>query len=307
VSLQVAAAFGLLAIAGVIAQSNTPPVSHEYADVNGVRLHYAKAGRGPLMVFLHGFPEFWYEWKHQIAEFSRDHTVAAPDMRGYNLSDKPPRVADYELDKLVDDVTGLIRHFGREQAAIVGHDWGAIVAWSVAEKHPEAVWKLCAMQVPPMKIWKKNQTFKQFLAIWYMFFFQIPGLPEWLLSRNDFALPANGLKTSTAQKGVFIDADIAEYKKSWREDRALSSALNYYRANILQRLFGGERADENIKVPTLFIYGEKDAVILPETVKGIGNAIDAPFSEIRIPDAGHWVQQEAAEIVNDSLREFLAE
>ncbi|MDQ3042686.1 MAG: alpha/beta hydrolase, partial [Acidobacteriota bacterium] len=129
----------------------------------------------------------------------------------------------------------------------------------------------------------------------------------WLLSRNDFALPANGLKTSTVEKGIFTAEDIAEYKKSWREDHALSSALNYYRANILQRLFGGESADEKIKVPTLFIYGEKDAVILPETVQGIGDIIDAPYSEIRIPDAGHWVQQEAAEIVTDSLREFLAE
>jgi len=204
-------------------------------------------------------------------------------------------------------VTGLIRYFGREKAAIVGHDWGAIVAWSIAQKHPESVWKLCAMQVPPTTIWKKNQTFKQLLATWYMFFFQIPALPEWLLSRSDFALPANGLKTSTAEKNIFTAEDIAEYKKSWREDRALSSALNYYRANILQRLFGGESADEKIKVPTLFIYGEKDAVILPETVQGIGDIIDAPYSEIRIPDAGHWVQQEAAEIVTDSLREFLAE
>lgn len=283
-------------------------IKFDNAQIGGVKLHYATAGDGEkLVILLHGFPEFWYSWRRQITALSDDYTVVAPDMRGYNLSDKPPRVADYQMDKLVDDVTGLIRYFGREQAAIVGHDWGASVAWSVARKHPEAVWKLCAMQVPPTKIWKKNQTFKQFLASWYVFFFQIPALPEWLLSCNDFALLANGLKTSTVEKGVFTDEDVARYKKAWREDRALSSALNYYRANILQRLFGDESADEKIKVPMLFIYGEKDAVILPETVKGIGDAIDAPYSEIRIPDAGHWVQQEAAEIVTDSLREFLAE
>ena len=283
-------------------------IKFDYAQIGGVKLHYATAGNGDkLVVLLHGFPEFWYSWRRQIIALSDEYTVVAPDMRGYNLSDKPPRVEDYKVEKLVDDVTGLIRHFGREQAAIVGHDWGAIVAWSVARNQPEYVWKLCAMQVPPAAIWKKNQTFKQFLATWYMFFFQIPALPEWLLSRNDFALLANGLKTSTIEKDIFTDGDIDEYKKSWREDRALSSALNYYRANILQRLFGGESADEKIKVPTLFIYGEKDAVILPETVEGIGDVIDAPYSQIRIPDAGHWVQQEAAEIVTDSLREFLAE
>jgi len=139
-----------------------------------------------------------------------------------------------------------------------------------------------------------------------MFFFQIPRLPEWLLSRNDFAILAEGLKKSTAERGVFSAADIAEYKKAWSEPRALTSGLNYYRANILKRIFS-KPSTEKIKVPTLFIYGEKDAVILPETVQSIGEVIDAPYQEIRIPDAGHWVQQEAAEIVTDSLREFLAE
>ena len=283
-------------------------IKFDYAQVGGVKLHYATAGDGEkLVVLLHGFPEFWYSWRHQIRALSDEYTIVAPDMRGYNLSDKPPRVEDYSIDKLVDDVCGLIRHFGREQAAVVGHDWGASVAWAVAQKHPEFVWKLCAMQVPPMAIWKKNQTFKQFLASWYMFFFQIPRLPEWLLSRGDFSILANSLKTGTIEKEIFNAKEIAEYKKAWSEPGALTSGLNYYRANILKRLFGKTPAGEKIKVPTLFIYGEKDAAILPETVAGIAEIIDAPFSEIRIPDAAHWVQQEAAEIVNDSLREFLAE
>jgi pimeloyl-ACP methyl ester carboxylesterase len=276
------------------------------AQIGGVKIHYATAGEGEkLVVLLHGFPEFWYSWRHQIVDLSDEYTVVAPDLRGYNLSDKPANVADYKIDKLVDDVTGLIRHFGREQAAIVGHDWGAVVAWATAIKHPETVWKLCALQVPPTSVWQKNQTFKQFLASWYMFFFQIPRLPEWIISRNDFEILANSLKTSTAQPGVFTDADIAEYKKAWKETDKLSSALNYYRANILNRLFS--RNHETIKVPTLFIYGEKDTAVLPETVRGVSDAIVAPFEEIRIPDAGHWVQQEAREVVTDSLREFLAE
>ncbi|MDQ3712296.1 MAG: alpha/beta hydrolase [Acidobacteriota bacterium] len=283
-------------------------IKFDYAQIGGVKLHYATAGDGEkLVVLLHGFPEFWYSWRRQIVALSDEYTVVAPDMRGYNLSDKPSRIEDYEMDKLVDDVTGLIRHFRREQAAIVGHDWGASIAWAIAQRHPETVWKLCALQVPPMSVWRKNQTVKQFLASWYMFFFQIPRLPEWLLSRNDFAILAEGLKNSTTESDVFSSKNIAEYKKSWSEPRALTSALNYYRANILKRLFSKQTTEEKIKVPTLFIYGEKDQAVLPESVRGIGEVIDAPYQEIRIPDAGHWVQQEAAEIVTDSLREFLAE
>ena len=283
-------------------------IRFDYAQIGGIKIHYAMAGDGEkLVVLLHGFPEFWYSWRHQLTALSDEYTVVAPDLRGYNLSDKPPRVEDYEINNLVDDVCGLIRHFGREQAAVVGHDWGATVAWAVALKNPEHVWKLCAMQVPPISVWRKNQTVKQFLASWYMFFFQIPALPEWLMRRNDYAILANALKKGTIERGVFTDEDIAEYKKSWREDGALTSAVNYYRANILKRFFGKNSLETKIKVPTLFIYGEKDTAILPETVAGVHEAVDAPYSEIRIPDAAHWVQQEAAEIVTDSLREFLGE
>jgi epoxide hydrolase 4 len=279
---------------------------HDYAQIGGVRLHYVSAGAGEkLVVLLHGFPEFWYSWRHQIAVLSENFTVVAPDMRGYNLSDKPGNIADYEIEKLVDDVLGIIRHFGREQAAIVGHDWGAIVAWAAAQKHPEAVSKICAMQVPPKEVWRKNQTLKQFLASWYMFFFQIPRLPEWLLSRNDFAA-LKGILAGAVKKGAATADDIAEYEKSWREENALASAINYYRANILKRfLFAGGESQSKIKVPTLFIYGEKDVAVLPETVRGVQEFIDAPYSEFRLPDAGHCVQQEAANDVNEVLLDFL--
>nr|MBA3601105.1 alpha/beta hydrolase [Acidobacteriota bacterium] len=250
-------------------------IKFDYAQIGGVNIHYATAGDGErLVVLLHGFPEFWYSWRHQLIALSDEYTVVAPDMRGYNLSDKPANIADYQVDKLVDDVCGLIRHFRREQAAIVGHDWGASVAWATAQKHPEFVWKLCALQVPPISVWQKNQTVKQFLASWYMFFFQIPRLPEWLMSRNDFAILAGGLKNSTAERGVFSDEDIAEYKKAWSQPRALTSALNYYRANILKRLFSKPSTEAKIKVPTLFIYGEKDTAVLPESVRDIGEVID---------------------------------
>ncbi|CAN5631143.1 epoxide hydrolase EphM [soil metagenome] len=283
-------------------------IKFDYAQIGNVKLHYATAGDGEkLVILLHGFPEFWYSWRHQLVALSDEYTVVAPDMRGYNLSDKPLKVEDYRIDKLVDDICGLIQHFGRKKAAVIGHDWGASIAWAIATKHPEYLWKLGALQVPPISVWKKNQTFKQFLASWYMFFFQIPRLPEFLLQRNDYAALKDALKKTTAEKNVFTDEDLTDYKKAWNEPFALTAMLNYYRANIVQRLFAKTENLPKIKVPTLFIYGEKDSAVLPETVKGIGEIIDAPYQEIRIPDAAHWVQQEAAEIVTDSLREFLAE
>lgn len=284
-------------------------IKFDFAQIGGVKLHYAKAGTGAkLVILLHGFPEFWYSWRHQLDALSDEYTVVAPDMRGYNLSDKPSGVKEYAVEKLVDDVVGLIHHFGQEQAAVIGHDWGAGIAWAVAQMHPEAVWKLGALQVPPMAIWRKNQTLRQALASWYMLFFQIPRLPEWLMSFNDYQMLADGLRKSTAEPDIFTDAEIAEYKKSWSEPGALTSAINYYRANFVPLfLTESKPLNQKITVPTVFIYGEKDHAVLPETVKGVSEMIDAPYEEFHIPTAAHWSQQEAAEAVTQILREFLAE
>ena len=282
-------------------------INFDYAQIGGVKLHYAKAGDGErLILLLHGFPEFWYSWRHQLAVLSDEYTVVAPDLRGYNWSDKPPHVADYKIDKLVDDCLGLIRHFGYEQAAVVGHDWGAEIAWSLAEHYPEAVWKLVAMQAPPISIWQKNLTFRQALASWLMLFFQLPAIPEWILSRKDFGLGEQFFRKAAADPAVISDEVIEKYKESWREPYALTSAINYFRANTFDQFFKRQK-QVKIKVPTLFIYGEKDSAILPETVQNVKDAIDAHYEEVRIPESGHWVQQEAAEAVNDTLLEFLKE
>ena len=281
-------------------------IKFDYAQVGGVRLHYATAGNGEnLVLLLHGFPEFWYSWRHQIKALSENYTVVAPDLRGFNLSEKPKHIEAYDIDYLVDDVTGLIRYFGREKAAVIGHDWGAAVAWATAQKYPEYVWKLGALQVPPASVLKKNFSFKQFLASWYMFFFQIPVLPEFLLRLSDYKGLENALKKSTANKDVFTDKDISEYKKAWSEPNALTSMLNYYRANVLKRFFTNTKNNTRIKVPTVFIYGEQDRAILPETVKNIGELVDADYQEFHVPTSGHWVQQEAPEVVTEILREFL--
>ena len=283
-------------------------IKFDYAQLSDVKLHYATAGDGEdLVILLHGFPEFWYSWRHQIpalAEFTR---VVAPDLRGYNLSDKPSETSEYEIEKLVGDVIGLIDHFGCEKAALVGHDWGAAITWATAARFPDRVSKIACLQVPPPQIWKRNQTRKQLLASWYMFFFQMPKIPEWRMRKDDFALLASRLKTTTASRGVFTDEDIERYKESWHRRGALTGALNYYRANVLKRILGkpDPSSQDKIKVPTLFIYGEQDHAILPETVEGVGDAIHADYTEIRIPEAAHWVQLEAKEKVTEALKEFL--
>jgi len=168
-------------------ESANSVIRHGYATVNGIRLHYAESGSGEdLVILLHGFPEFWYSWRHQLPLLGKSHHVIAPDMRGYNLSDKPARVQDYGVEAVVDDVIGLIDHFGAKQAAIVAHDWGAAVAWVVAQKYPQRVAKLAVLQVPPAAAWRANMTLKQLLRSWYMF----------LVSDSSFAGMVNSQRRS---------------------------------------------------------------------------------------------------------------
>lgn len=304
----------------VPANTSLMEIRHGYAKANGIRLHYAESGGGEdLVILLHGFPEFWYSWRHQLTVLGTHFHVVAPDMRGFNLSDKPPRVEDYSTDVLAKDVIGLIDHFGGGKAAIVGHDWGAGVAWAVAQKYPERVSKLAVLQVPPAAAWRANISLRQLLRSWYMFFFQLPRVPEWAIRRNSFRGLDRVFKEKVVRTGSFTDADVEIYKEALRQPGALTSAINYYRANVFRILRvpktaattrpPGEKETQKggrIRVPTLFIFGEQDFAILPQTVRGVADYIDAPYRELRIPDSGHWVQNEAVDEVNTALAEFLS-
>ncbi|HVF45307.1 MAG TPA: alpha/beta hydrolase [Pyrinomonadaceae bacterium] len=292
-------------------EAGDPQIRHGYAQVGDVRLHYAECGVGErLVLLLHGFPECWYSWRHQLKALGGRYRVVAPDMRGYNLSDKPDRVEDYRVPRLVDDVTGLIRHFGAREAAVVGHDWGAAVAWAVAQHYPDYVWKLAALQVPPPAVWAKNLTLRQLLRSWYMFFFQLPRVPEWWVSRDDFA-GLGKMFRSTARPGTFADADVEFYRSALKEPGALTAGINYYRANLRTLLTrgpkGGIRTHERVRVPTLFVFGERDFAILPETAAGVADYVNAPYTELRLARANHWVQQEYPSEVNAALLSFLEE
>ncbi len=297
--------------------SSHPPIRHDYAQVGEVRLHYAECGQGErLVLLLHGFPECWYSWRHQLTALGgAGFRVVAPDLRGYNLSDKPARVEDYRMEKLVGDVLGLIDGFGAKDAAIIGHDWGAAIAWAVAARHPERVWKLAALQVPPLPVWFANMTVKQALSSWYMLFFQLPYAPEWRVGMNDFA-GLDAMFKKTSRPGTFTDTDLAIYKDALRQKSettgttALTAAINYYRANVFANLSrsSGDKTKAKgarIRVPTLFIYGERDFAIMPESVRDVGKHIDAPYRELRLADSNHWVQQESPAEVNAALLSFL--
>jgi epoxide hydrolase 4 len=289
-------------------------IRHDSAQVGDVRLHYVECGsaNNDLVILLHGFPEFWYSWRHQLPVLGKWFQVVAPDMRGFNLSDKPGRTKDYRIELLVEDVLGLIKHFGKSRAAIVGHDWGAAVAWALAQRHPEAISKLAALQVPLPAAWRANMTLAQLRRSWYMFFFQLPRVPEWWARAGDFARLAKMYRQTSVRPGAFSDDDIEAYKEALRQPGALTGSINYYRANVLRSLFrrGVETpADQNVRVrvPTLFIYGEQDMAIIPSTVRDLGRFIDASYRELRISDTGHWVQNEAVDEVNTALLEFLTQ
>jgi pimeloyl-ACP methyl ester carboxylesterase len=285
-----------------------PNISFDHAQIGSVRLHYARAGDGQkLIVLLHGFPECWYSWRHQLSALSDYYTVVAPDLRGYNQSEKPSGIGNYKIDMLADDILGLIDHLGKGKAAVIGHDWGASIAWSIGFRHPEYLSHLGALQVPPASVWKRNLSAKQLFASWYMFFFQLPWLPEYLLSANNFRMLRNAMRHSTARPGVFTDEDLDVYERGWKEDGALTAMLNYYRANLFDRLRSSSSVSRKISVPSLFIYGQQDTALVPDTVQHIGDVIDAKFDEFFLPTSGHWVQQEEPETVTQIIRDFLTE
>jgi epoxide hydrolase 4 len=292
-----------------------PAIQEGYAQLKGIRLHYAECGaeHDKLVLLLHGFPEFWYSWKNQLPVVGQRYHAVAPDMRGYNLSDKPDRVEDYEMNALVGDVIGLIDYFGASKATVVGHDWGAGVAWALAQKFPERVDKLVVMQVPPAAAWRANMSLQQALRSWYMFFFQLPKVPEWAIRRKNWSGVDTSFRERVINKDAFSLDDVKLYKEALQQPGALTAAVNYYRANVgrIFRSSGGDdkekrdTVDKRVPVPTLFIFAEKDFAIIPKTARGVENYVSGPYREVRIPDSGHWVQNEAAGTVNKALMEFL--
>jgi pimeloyl-ACP methyl ester carboxylesterase len=285
---------------------------HRYANVNNIRLHYVIAGKGKLIMFLHGFPEFWYGWKNQLAEFGRDYQAVAPDMRGYNLSSKPAEVEQYRIKYLVNDVRALAEHLGHKKFILVAHDWGGGVAWPFAMRHPEYLEKLVIINAvhPTIFMRELRDNPVQQRASQYILTYRTPGA-EGILSRNDYALLAGNLLADGLAQGYFTEGDKKAYIEAWSQPGALTGGLNYYRAAHLGS-FTGERDDSlssgpslsTVDVPTLVIWGEKDKWLLVGNLEGLERYV--PNLTIRrIPDGSHWVIHEKPTLVNSYIREFV--
>jgi len=279
-------------------------VSESYAEVNGVRLHHVEAGSGPLVVLLHGFPEFWYAWSRQIPALAdAGYHVVAPDMRGYNLSGKPAGWRAYDAEHLAGDIAALIRHFGVEDAYVVGHDWGGTVAYLTAMEHPDVVKRLAVLNAAhPARMLESLRTIRQLRKSWYVIFFQIPAIPERLLAANGFASTKRSLRG--ASSGAFGDADIERYVDAWSQPGAMTGMINYYRAALRESPRTALARMRPIDVPVLVIWGERDTYLGSELAQPDPKWVPNVRVE-RVSEATHWVQHDAPEGVNELLTAFL--
>ena len=277
-----------------------------YAELSEVRLHYVEAGEGPPVVLLHGFPDFWYSWRFQIPALAgAGFRVIAPDMRGYNLSSRPQDVSSYATGKLAADVRDLIAERGAERAFLAGHDWGAAVAWIAAMRHPEAIGRLAILNVPhPRRMLEAlRRPGRQLLRSWYMFFFQLPWLPEQLVQANDWR--ALRQPFTDARAAAFTPADIDRYREAWSQPGAPAAMLNYYRASM-RRPPGGAtgRSLPPVQAPTLVIWGERDRHLGAELAEPARADVPRLERVVRLPDASHWVQHDEPERVSELLIDF---
>jgi epoxide hydrolase 4 len=279
-------------------------MNHDRIHTNGINLHYVTEGEGNLMLFLHGFPECWYSWRKQIPEFAKDHKVVALDLRGYNDSDKPSEPSAYKMSELIADVKGVIEGLGYQRCTLVGHDWGGAIAWNFAYEYPEMLDRLIVLNLPhPAKFSQGLRTPQQLLKSWYILFFQLPNLPEFLMQLDDYKLLETAFKGMAIKKDAFSNEDINFYKDAFAKRGALTAAINYYRSafksGIVEKNWGV------LEVPTLMIWGEKDTALGKELTYGTEQYV-RDFQIRYIPNCSHWVQQEQPGLVNQYIREFIS-
>jgi epoxide hydrolase 4 len=290
-------------------------MEHQYAVVNGIRMHYATAGSGQLILFAHGFPEFWYEWRAQLEEFGRDHHAVAPDLRGYNLTEKPEAVDQYRPKILVEDLRALAARLGSEKFVLVAHDWGGAVAWAFAIAYPQLLKKLVIINAPHPGIFARllHSNPAQQAASQYMRMFCTPEAEE-ILSRDGYQALVATVLTSGLKRGYFNDADKRAYLDAWSQPGALTGGLNYYRAARLLPPPPGTPLPESqleldtaaltVHVPTLVIWGERDRALITANLDGLEEFVP-DLTIRRIPDANHWVVHQRPDLVNGYIREFV--
>ncbi len=267
---------------------------HGFADSEGVKIHYVTRGQGPLVVMLHGFPDFWYTWRHQIPAIAEKFQVVAVDLRGYNQSGKPEGVEAYTMPKLVEDVRAIITHFGKKEAVVVGHDWGGAIAWSFAMRHPEMTERLVILNVPhPATLARElANNPEQQKASAYARRFQEP----------------NAASELTAEALTFWvqDKDAkARYVEAFKKS-SIEAMLNYYKANFPREPYRASGDFPKVKCPVLMIHGLKDIALLPGGLNDTWRYLEKDLTLVTLPEAGHFVQQDAAETVTREMVRWLS-
>ena len=288
----------------------------QYADVNGIRLHYVSVGTGKLVMFVHGFPEFWAQWENQLVEFGKDHQAVALDMRGYNLSSKPANIESYHAKYLIEDLRALAEYLGHEKFYMVGHDWGGAVAWSFAIRYPDWLEKLIIINSPHPAVFARELLHNpnQQKASQYMLMFRTPEA-ERILSENSYAGLMQALSRFGSKWEMTAEVRL-KYIEAWSRPGALTGGLNYYRVSPLYPPTSKNDEEKirvvlnlphemlEVKVPTLVIWGELDQALLTGNLEGLEEYV-SHLSIRRIPDGSHWVTHEQPELVNSFIRDFL--
>lgn len=295
---------------------NTPPLPEQlgfttqwYTLSSGLKMHAAVAGPadGPVVLLLHGFPEFWYSWRHQMTALAEaGYRVVAPDQRGYNLTDKTP---PYDITTLTDDIAHLLDALGQPAVYLAGHDWGGAVSWVFAQRFSDRVRKLAVINLPhPAPISQALTSLRypqQLRKSWYIFFFQIPGLPEWLLTTGQHA-NARRVLVSSSRRNTFSDADLAAYHSAWSQPGAMKATIGWYRALIrtglhMRRTGTLDQWAQKIEPPTLILWGERDVALSVDLAEA-----SVPYLRdgrlVRFPRATHWLHEEFPAEVTEHLR-----
>ena len=270
-------------------------VEHGYADSGGVKIHYASLGKGPLIVMIHGFPDFWYSWRDQMEALSKDHQVVAIDQRGYNLSDKPKGVENYDLRLLVGDVAAVVKHLKREKAIIVGHDWGGIVAWTFAMMLPDMTEKLIILNLPHPRGLNRELA-------------NHPQQQKNSQYARNFQQPDAHTKINPAGLAGWVKDPEAKKKYIEAFNRSdVEAMLNYYKRNYPREPYAEDKSPViKVKMPVLMIHGLNDTALLAGALNNTWEWLEKDLTLVTIPGAGHFVQQDASDLVTRTIRMWLS-
>lgn len=271
------------------------------------KLHYKFAGNSSneTIIFLHGFPEFWYSWRKQLDHFSEKYHVVAPDMRGYNKSLKPKRVGDYKIDSISKDIIELLKHLGKEKVILAGHDWGAAIAWHLALLHEEQFSKVIILNVPHPYVFRKKlfTNIRQFSKSWYIFFFQLPFLPHRILGKSNFQRGTEML-VSSSQEGSFTEEDLEKYKAAWANENSMKYMIMWYKAMLRYSWNMSQYRNKKVNIPLKIIWGKNDIALVPEMAnESLQYCEQGELTYLE--EATHWVQHDEPKKVIQLMEEFI--